>query len=68
MESEAAYNENKKYGSDGKDMLNSSIEGIFDKVSKETQDTGSRKRGVSSTAQREDNKNDKIPVSDQKQV
>ena len=63
MESEAAYNENKKYGSDGKDMLNSSIEGIFDKVSKETQDTGSIKGDISSTAQWEDNENDSITSS-----
>ena len=47
---EKADNKNKKYGSDGNDMINSSNKCIFDKVSKE-KDTGSIKGGISLTAQ-----------------
>ena len=54
---EKADNKNKRYGSDGNDMINSSNEGIFNKVSKETQDTGLTNEKFSSTAPQENNEN-----------
>ena len=45
MSSKKADTKNSRSRSDGNDMINSSNEGIFDKVSKETQDTGSIKGG-----------------------
>ena len=45
MPSKKADTKNSGSRNDGNDMINSSNEGIFDKVSKETQDTGSIKGG-----------------------
>ena len=60
MPSKKADTKNSGSRNDGNDMISSSNEGLFDKVSEETQDTGSIKGDTSSTAQWEDNENDKV--------
>ena len=49
---------NNKYGSGGNDMITSSKEGSFGRVSEKSQATGLTKRVISSTSQRENKEND----------
>ena len=57
-DSEGTKNNNYASGRNG--MFNSSNEGIFDNVSKESQATGSTKGDISSTSQQENKENDKF--------
>ena len=63
MPSKKADIKNSGSRNDGNDMISSSNEGLFDKESKETQDTGSTNENVSSTARQENNGNGSITSS-----
>ena len=63
MPSKKADTKNSRSRNDGNEMISSSNERIFDKLSKERQDTGSIKGDVSSTLQWGDNENGGITSS-----
>ena len=57
---EKASTKNSYYTSDGNDVINSSNDGIFDNLSKESQYAGSTKGDFSSPLQRENKENDEV--------